>query len=75
MNHPKSGTMLPMIVAESSRHRAKGREKGKTAAACEIVNGIGTLRRNTSTRIPDPPQHVVAGSDAVLFVTVYPVPS
>jgi hypothetical protein len=29
---PKSGTMLPMMVAESNRHRASGRENGTTAA-------------------------------------------
>jgi hypothetical protein len=33
MNRPKSGTMLPMMVAESMRHLARGREKGNTTAA------------------------------------------
>jgi PiT family inorganic phosphate transporter len=36
--------MLPMMVAESNRHRASGRENGTTAATWEIVNGIKYLR-------------------------------
>jgi hypothetical protein len=32
--------MLPMMVAESTRHFASKREKGRTAATCEIVKGI-----------------------------------
>jgi hypothetical protein len=40
---PKSGIMLPMTVAESSRQRASGRENGRTAATCDMVNGIKYL--------------------------------
>jgi hypothetical protein len=35
--------MLPITVADNSRQRARGREKGATAAMWEIVNGIGDL--------------------------------
>src|SRR5882757_1221970 len=41
---PKSGTMLPMMVADSNRHRASGLENGTTAATWEMVNGIKYLR-------------------------------
>src|ERR1700733_2362785 len=39
-NSPKSGTMAPTMTADSSRQRASKREKGRTAAAWEMVNGI-----------------------------------
>jgi hypothetical protein len=40
MNHPKSGIMLPINAADSSRQRARKRENGSTAAAWDMVNGI-----------------------------------
>jgi hypothetical protein len=43
INKPKSGTMLPIMVADNSLQRASGRENGSTAAACEMVNGIKNL--------------------------------
>jgi PiT family inorganic phosphate transporter len=35
--------MLPTMVAESNRQRARGRENGSTAATCDTVNGIDIL--------------------------------
>jgi len=43
IRNPKSGTMLPMMVADSSRQRVSRRENGTTAATWEMVNGIATF--------------------------------
>jgi hypothetical protein len=44
--------MLPMMVAESSRHRASGRENGSTAATWDMVNGIKNPRNHLIVILP-----------------------
>src|ERR1700692_1938806 len=42
-NIRKSGTIAPMTVADSSRHRARRRENGRTMAVWEMVKGMQGL--------------------------------
>jgi hypothetical protein len=52
-NSPKSGTMEPITTADSKRHRASKREKGRTAAAWEMVNGINKPWLSSHVHITD----------------------
>jgi len=51
IRNPKSGTMLPMTVADSNRQRASGRANGRTAAAWDMVNGIKNLGLSSDRHI------------------------
>ena len=87
IKNPKSGTMLPMMVADSTRQRANGRVNGNTAAAWEMVNGIEYLTGHLVAMIqiqntaiaslfltfhkPNPRMNALAGAPYTLLRTLW----